>query len=115
METLTQTIQNVDWGNLYRELESSFYEHRVDKLETFPQWLQNHVKIEYFEPAVLIRTGPIYPKEDSKWADKDGYCYWFWLLRNDENGDTDRDDWENPFRHLTKEDWIIRETDLDHY
>jgi len=115
VETLTKTIQNVDWGKLYRELEDGFYEYRVDKTETFPQWLQNHVKIEYFEPSISIRSGPIYQKEDSKWADKDGYCYWFWLLRNDDNGDMDRDHWENPFSHITSEDWKKRETDLDHY
>lgn len=114
VKTLTKTILDVDWNDVYSRLESKFYPYRKDKTETFPQWLRNHTRIEYFEPSISIRTGPVY-SSCCNWTDGEGYVYWFWLLSNGEIGDSDGEYWDDPFGHITSEDWEKRETNLDHY
>ena len=118
VNTLTDKIQySVDW-NIHTTLYSDFYPHRVDKDETFPQWLQNNVKIEYFEPAVLIRTGAKYATQLED-VDEDGYVYWYWTLMDAAVEplceEPCQEDWNSLFGHLTNEDWKKRETDDNHY
>lgn len=119
MNTLTDKIQySVDW-NIYPTLYSGFYPDRVDKDETFPQWLQHNVKIEYFEPAVLIRTGSKYLAQRDDVPDDDGYVYWYWMLTDESieilGEEPCQEDWNSLFGHLTSEDWKKRETDDNHY
>jgi len=53
----TQTLIDTDWGSMYKIVEEEFYPYRVDRLQTFAQWLQDHTKIDYCsdEPAILVR------------------------------------------------------------
>ena len=107
MTPLTKEIVETDWSNMYRLLHEHFYTDRIDKSQTFPQWLEDNVKIEYFTPAMWVRTGD-YADDPQKVR--------YWALMND--GDTceiDECDWLNPLGHLNRDNWERREKNLDHF
>jgi hypothetical protein len=114
VETLTQRVQSIDWGHLYRRLEKEFYPERFDKEQTFPQWLQENVKIEYFSPSILVRS---VPEEDDyrKERAENGYVYDFFTLGKTgfiDSGDLDSEAWNlQPPYQLTTKDWQERETE----
>lgn len=106
-KTLTEDIVETDWSYMYRLLHKNFYPERIDKSQTFAEWLNENVKIEYFSPAMVVRTGD-YAGDPQKVR--------YWALMNDgDNCEIDEVDWLNPLHYLTRDDWERREKDLDHY
>jgi dimeric dUTPase (all-alpha-NTP-PPase superfamily) len=95
------------WSRMYEHLHEHFYPERIDKSQTFAEWLNENVKIEYFSPAMVVRTGD-YAGDPQK------VRYWA-LMADGDNCEIDEPDWLDPLHYLTSEDWKKRETDLDHY
>tara|TARA_R110002012_G_scaffold200692_1_gene369721 strand:- start:335 stop:679 length:345 start_codon:yes stop_codon:yes gene_type:complete len=106
-KTLTEDIVETDWSYMYRQLHEHFYPERIDKSQTFAEWLNENVKIEYFSPSMVVRTGD-YAGDPQK------VRYWA-LMADGDNCEIDEPDWLDPLKHLNRDDWERRETDLDHY
>lgn len=98
MTPLTKKLIETDWSMMYRLLHEQFYPIRLDKSQTFGHWIQQNVKIEYFSPAMVIRTGN-YEGKPVKIR--------YWALLSD--GDTlemdDVDAYIDPLGHLDRDDW----------
>jgi len=108
MTPLTKEIVETDWANMYQILHEHFYPTRLNKSQTFPQWLEDNVKIEYFSPAMLVRTGEPDESEPQK-------AIYYAVLKDGDNCSIDECDWLDPLNHLNRDDWERREKDLDHY
>lgn len=107
MTLLTKEIIETDWANMYQILHEHFYPIRLDKSQTFPRWVDENVKIEYFSPAMLIRTGN-FESEPRK-------VKYYALMNDGDNCEIDERDYLNPHGHLNRDDWERREKDLDHF
>jgi len=104
---LAKEIIETDWSYLYRLLHKNFFPERIDKSQKFPQWVNENVKIEYFSPAMVIRTGD-YAGDPQK------VRYWA-LMSDGDNCEIDESEWLDPIGHWDQNDWERRETDLDHF
>ena len=104
MTPLTKAIVETDWSNMYRLLHENFYPLRLDKSQTFARWAEDNVKIEYYSPAMVIRTGTC-TSESRK--------VMYWALMNDgDNCEIDEPDWLDPLRGFNRDDWEQRERAL---
>ena len=103
MELLAKEVIETDWNMMYGLLEKHFYPQRWMKSDTFPQWLQKYTKIDYFSPAIVFKL-----------VTKESTTYHF-LVNDGDNGEMDKEDYENLHSHLTPRDWKKREADLDHF
>ncbi len=108
MTPLAKAIVETDWANMYRLLHEHYYPTRLDKSQTFAEWLNENVKIEYFSPAMVIRTGELDESEPRK-------VLYYALMNDGDHCEIDEPDWLDPLKHLNRDDWERRETDLDHY
>ncbi len=120
MTPLTKAIVETDWSKMYQHLYEQYYPIRLDKSQTFPRWLEDNVKIEYFSPAMLVRTGN-FESESRKKSNTYNYplerrTVRYWALMNDlDSCEIDESDYITPLSHLNGDDWKQRETDLDHF
>jgi len=107
MTLLTKEIIETDWSNMYRLLHEQFYPIRLDKSQTFPRWAEENVKIEYFSPTMVIRTGN-FESESRK-------VMYYVLMNDGDNCEVDERAWLDPLGHLNCDDWERREKDLDYF
>ena len=103
MTPFAKKVIETDWNMMYGLLEEHFYPRRWMKSDTFPQWLQKYKKIDYFSPAIIFKL-----------VTKESTTYHF-LVNDGDNGEMDKEDYENLHSHLTPRDWKKREADLDHF
>ena len=104
MTPLAKAIVETDWANMYRLLHENFYPLRLDKSQTFARWAEENVKIEYYSPAMVIRTGTC-ASEPRK--------VMYWALMNDgDNCEIDEPDWLDPLKGFNRDDWEQRERAL---
>ncbi len=105
----TQTLIDTDWGSMYKIVEEEFYPYRVDRLQTFAQWLQDHTKIDYYSPAILVRiSAKLDPEIYHSDIDDDGeYHYWY----IDTDGDSQEMPWDDWWvsPHIAYHDWKKRD------
>jgi len=95
---LTKILIETDWSMMYRRLYEKLYPIRLNKSQVFGHWVQQNVKIEYFSPAMVVRTGS-HEGEPVKIR--------YWVLRSDGYIiECDVDDYIDPLgQHLDREDW----------
>ena len=104
MTPLAKEIVETDWSNMYRLLHENFYPTRLDKSETFGLWVQRNVKIEYFSPAMLIRTASC--------ASEPRKVRYLVLMADGDNCEIDESSWVEPIISFFRDDWEQRERDL---
>jgi hypothetical protein len=107
MTPLAKEIVDTDWSNMYRLLHEHYYPTRLDKSQTFARWAEKNVKIEYFSPAMVVRTGTC--------ASEPRKVMYYALMNDGDNCEIDEGHWLNPLGHLNRDDWERREKDLDHF
>ena len=95
---LTKKLIETDWSMMYRLLYEEFYPIRLNKSQTFGHWVQQNVKIEYFSPAMVIRTG-------SPEGEPVKIQYWALLDDGDIIEIDDVDEYIDPLGHLDRDDW----------
>ena len=98
---------NISWAYAFQALYDQFYKGSdTEEYMTFPEWLQNNTRLDYFDLTFLIKS--------QRWGETE--YYYFMVKDGDSCSDLAKDDFDDhaPMTpHATHRDWQLREIGYD--